>query len=846
MIVRTLSLLFCLAVACDSLNCTNERAGNCYCSKTHQSAKYELYCPSYTPQEQKLNMKVEPGKFMTMTCTRGATILDIMASLEGLEIGDIKIVKILNCPVPADPLSTLLVKMGISNLTNIELLSFSQAQISRDASEFQGYHFKNLSNLIFLELPRNNIKKIDKTFFTEITKLKSLDLTNNRGIKIDGNSFQNLEDLEELTCHTCYIESFEANTFKGLKNLKRLSLHDNKVSSLPSGLFDNQYKLFSLNLAKNKLKELPQGIFNNMENLTDIMLSYNQFQTFPENLFKMNKNLKTFKMVVNGDCPPFMNCGGTMKKLVLPESMFHESTIEEIRMLWVPIESVPKTFLKGCTKLVNLTIQNSFIKELPEELFSDTKKIKLIDFSGNSIETLPTGIFDKLDEVESLRFIKNKLSHLDRNQFFDLRNLKTVHFQENLLEDLPYQLFSPTKKLEELDLSNNRIEIKDRKSFTTGSTFDKLKIFNIANNKWSFIPDNFGFNMLNAKVINMSYNNIGEENGVLEPNDINFLQRSDEFMLDLSFNSIERVTLHEDRLFKYNNKTYTNFKLDLTGNPLICDCIATELKQKLEGTYEGEFRDMFQLASTDLRCGDKSPAENRGRLLSDIHFADLNCSFPSSYMPLNCTDTCTCSLNREFRETAIDCSNRSMTTFPTDLVLVEKHSDTIRLNMEHNQIQNLSKAVEKYYKTSNNNYKYITHLYLSNNIIQTFHQECLPPNLKELFLDNNRIKSFKQTDINYFDSLVNRTNLELKLGNNLYECDCESRALFHFVKNRGSKIKDLNLVQLKCEDSKQITLWKAKLDEFCWIPWPAAIIAAVSIVVIFLLTVCLVLALYAC
>merc|ERR1719376_1392207 len=134
-----------------------------------------------------------------------------------------------------------------------------------------------------------------------------------------------------------------------------------------------------------------------------------------------------------------------------------------------------------------------------------------------------------------------------------------------------------------------------------------------------------------------------------------------------------------------------------------------------------------------------------------------------------------------------------MTTFPTDLILVPNHSDTIRLHMEHNLIKNLSQAVERYYKTSNNNYKFITGLYLSHNIIS----------------------SFKQTDINYFDSLVNRTKLELKLGNNLYDCDCNSRALYHFVKNRGSKIRDLEHVQLQCKNSAPLALWKAKLEEFC-------------------------------
>jgi len=221
MIPRTMMIL-CMAVGSFGLNCTNERVGSCYCSKNHQLAKFELHCPSYTPLEQKINMKVEPGKFMTMTCSKGATMLEILPNLEGLEIGDVKIIKILNCPVPADPFSTLFNKMGILNLTKIDMLEFSQAQRSRDGTEFQGYHFKDLSNLRVLELPRNGIKKIDKTFFTEVKKLKSLDLTSNRGIAIDGNSFDNLGELEELTCHSCYIQTFEIDTFAGLLNLKKL------------------------------------------------------------------------------------------------------------------------------------------------------------------------------------------------------------------------------------------------------------------------------------------------------------------------------------------------------------------------------------------------------------------------------------------------------------------------------------------------------------------------------------------------------------------------------------------------------------------------------------------------
>ena len=161
-----------------------------------------------------------------------------------------------------------------------------------------------------------------------------------------------------------------------------------------------------------------------------------------------------------------------------------------------------------------------------------------------------------------------------------------------------------------------------------------------------------------------------------------------------------------------------------------------------------------------------------------------------------------------YRETHMDCSNSAMTTFPSQLVLV-RGSDTISLDMSSNRITNVSRAVESFYNSSvARHYANITRLYLSHNQIQTFNQESLPPALEELYLDNNHIARFQQSDINYFDSLVNRTNFRLRLGNNPYSCSCDSTPLFHFIKNRGAKLEDLHTVMMKCDSQ----LVKSKLN----------------------------------
>ena len=146
-----------------------------------------------------------------------------------------------------------------------------------------------------------------------------------------------------------------------------------------------------------------------------------------------------------------------------------------------------------------------------------------------------------------------------------------------------------------------------------------------------------------------------------------------------------------------------------------------------------------------------------------------------------------------------------MTRFPNNLTLIEK-SEKIVLDLSGNKIQDLSFAVSRYYSNHDEAklFQKISRLSLSRNQINVFNHGWLPPNLEELYLDNNRISKFQQSDINYFDNLVRRSTINgtsLKLGNNPYSCSCDSSPLYHFVKNRGAKL-DQHLIKMKCDAGK--------------------------------------------
>merc|ERR1719167_919214 len=202
----------------------------------------------------------------------------------------------------------------------------------------------------------------------------------------------------------------------------------------------------------------------------------------------------------------------------------------------------------------------------------------------------------------------------------------------------------------------------------------------------------------------------------------------------------------------------------------------------------------------------------------------------------------------------IDCSNLNMTSFPTSLPIVKStiiNTDKISLNMTGNAISNLSKAVESYtrHPTNMTHYQDIDRLILTGNSIGHFSHACLPPRLTVLDLDHNLLGSFTQADVNFFDQLIKDHGLNLKLGRNPYNCTCESRPLFNFIKNQYTEVIDIHDVEMHCDhgDPKEQKFWEIeKLEEFCTTGLSTAEVGAIVVVLAILCVVIVLLVLWTC
>ena len=85
-----------------------------------------------------------------------------------------------------------------------------------------------------------------------------------------------------------------------------------------------------------------------------------------------------------------------------------------------------------------------------------------------------------------------------------------------------------------------------------------------------------------------------------------------------------------------------NFLLNLSGNPLRCDCWATELRAKVAGEDGGSsYSRMFRLSHHPLTCSSNNNSSSSTAVsLQQMAYSDLVCAADS------CVPGCRCSLNR--------------------------------------------------------------------------------------------------------------------------------------------------------------------------------------------------------
>ena len=70
-----------------------------------------------------------------LCCRRQISEEDVLSHLSGLQLGDIKVVKFINCPAPVNPLSVRLTTLGVLDLEKVQWLQYKNVRSSYGSSQ---------------------------------------------------------------------------------------------------------------------------------------------------------------------------------------------------------------------------------------------------------------------------------------------------------------------------------------------------------------------------------------------------------------------------------------------------------------------------------------------------------------------------------------------------------------------------------------------------------------------------------------------------------------------------------------------------------------------------------------
>ncbi|TSN30214.1 Leucine-rich alpha-2-glycoprotein [Bagarius yarrelli] len=130
--------------------------------------------------------------------------------------------------------------------------------------------------LLNLVLKDNRITSVDADWLPFNSNLTWLDLSGNNLKKIPSALLERLSRLETLHLSQNFLETVPAESLHSLRALERLHLEENKLQSLDAKAFSHNSNLTVLFLQKNKLQTLPATVFHRLHRLQYLDLSENQ------------------------------------------------------------------------------------------------------------------------------------------------------------------------------------------------------------------------------------------------------------------------------------------------------------------------------------------------------------------------------------------------------------------------------------------------------------------------------------------------------------------------------------------------------------------------------------------
>lgn len=748
------------------LKCPSTSSCNCI-----DYTELEIQCPRFEP---KIFVRLhQQNKYVHFECENITN--NEYELVPEMKIDEARFLQITRCPLPHG-------KSVSSYLKNIQIERIRSLQFVSSGVNFnipvEKQHFRGLGDIEMFDLRgmENEIKELPSGIFDEMKKLTWVRIRV-PNIHLPADLFESLESLEFLELGHNKLQSLEPGFLRNQKKLQKLNLWGNSLRNLNKDSFIGLDLVDELDLSANGIESVEHDLLFHLTNLTEINLSTNNFATLPEGLFANNRKLKTFKLLEN-----------RVTMDTLPSELLANLTSLEIVLIKCELAKLPEDIFEGSHMIKTIRLENNKLDDLPDGLFRDQKSLEKLDLSGNLISQLGDEFFHETSELQELKLSKNRMTSISSDLFRFLTKLKSLYLDNNLISNIDSKAFLGISSIEFITLQNNQLtleseiyigEMKIRTPL--GSPFQQLEqlvTLNLANNSITSLFQDF--TLTNLKSLNLSHNKIS----VVQTDEFQSLSR-DGLVIDLSNNQIEEFMFSPSS----EDARMPSISVVLNSNPVTCDCKLWQFVKHLQNKNLNETETNIKFTINELKCA--QPASMSGKMVSEVDPMNLICPLDNEGTSNKlCPDGCTCDIRPEDKHLAMECD---------ETVQFNQLPLASRVKQVESELRIQNKNLTSLPQNPSGGYKEITKLIANDNELTDIFVENLPPNIRILEIQNNKLQTINITALNF---LSNSTTIEhMKLSGNPWSCGCENHMFLSFVQRNYKKIDDFSDVQ--CTNGKK-------------------------------------------
>ncbi|XP_055631493.1 insulin-like growth factor-binding protein complex acid labile subunit [Toxorhynchites rutilus septentrionalis] len=310
-----------------------------------------------------------------------------------------------------------------------------------------------------------------------------------------------------------------------------LDLSYNHLFNMPPRTFAYQKKLKELHLNHNKVGSISNKTFLGLESLSILNLRGNFLDELTDGVFSGLKKLEE------------LNLGQNRIGRIDPKAF---DGLVNLKMLYLDdntLSAVPSPAFGSLVSLAELYLGINSFSTIPKDAFVKLNKLSRLDLKGAALSNVTSESFNGLEELRTLDLSDNRLSRIPTTELMALTRLEELALGQNDFDSIPLAAFAGMGNLRKLDISGslklNRIESG---AFSANANLEEIVI--ASNKALSEIQDGALSGLPHLKKL------------VLKDNALATLS---------------------DGLFSWNELV----DLDLSENPMVCDCRILWLRNML-------------------------------------------------------------------------------------------------------------------------------------------------------------------------------------------------------------------------------------------------------------------------